>query len=291
MKATLKITDATGGSWDIDLAPDSVYTIGRSKENSVVLNDRRVSRHHAQIFCDGDAVRIIDGIVVGGEIKRSVNRVFVNGQPTLEKYLDDNDVITIGESSLVFQRVETPVAVYEPAMQEFSTLPVTAEPAGLVPDTEDAPRSSSTAIPPVPAAPVPTALRYDDQPLGHTQMLLSAEKIIGKSVTSMEAGLTTPAELKSLRRKAETLEMLYELSKTLGNVFDLKEIFIRATDLIFRGTPADRVVALLAEETVDGKILDYSLVPIAMKARDAQLEKLTEKLPVSRTITQRVMRE
>ncbi len=291
MKATLKITDATGGSWDIDLARDSVYTIGRSKENSVVLNDRRVSRHHAQIFCEGDAVRIIDGVVVGGEIKRSVNRVFVNGQPVLEKYLDENDVITIGESNLVFQRVAAPATAPEASVTEPKTLPVTSEPAAFVPPTGGVARSSSASIPPVPATPVQTALRYEDQPLGHTQMLLSAEKIIGKSVTSMEAELTTPAELKSLRRKAETLEMLYELSKTLGNVFDLKEIFIRATDLIFRGTPADRVVALLAEETVDGKILDYSLVPIAMKARDAQLEKLTEKLPVSRTITQRVMRE
>lgn len=292
MKATLKITDATGGSWDIDLAPDSVYTIGRSKENSVVLNDRRVSRHHAQIFCEGNAVRIIDGVVVAGEIKRSVNRVFVNGQPVLEKFLDDHDVITIGESTLVFQRVATPVSGPGPVTPDHATLPVTAEPTDFVPPTENTPRSSSsTSIPPVPATPVPTALRYDDQPLGHTQMLISAEKIIGKSVTSIEAELTTPSELKSLRRKAETLEMLYELSKTLGNVFDLKEIFIRATDLIFRGTPADRVVALLAEETVDGKILDYSLVPIAMKARDAQLEKLTEKLTISRTITQRVMRE
>ena len=34
------------------------------------------------------------------------------------------------------------------------------------------------------------------------------------------------------------------MSKTLGTVFDLKEIFVKATDLIFRGTPAERVVAL-----------------------------------------------
>ena len=59
--------------------------------------------------------------------------------------------------------------------------------------------------------------------------------------------------------------MLYEMSKTLGTIFDLKEIFVQATDLIFRGTPADRVVALLADETLDGKILDYSLSPIAFK--------------------------
>jgi adenylate cyclase len=81
------------------------------------------------------------------------------------------------------------------------------------------------------------------------------------------------------------------MSKTLGTVFDLREIFVKATDLIFRGTPAERVVALIADETLDGKILEYSLYPIAMKARDETLEKLTEKLTISRTITQKVMRE
>ena len=37
------------------------------------------------------------------------------------------------------------------------------------------------------------------------------------------------------------------MSKTLGSVFDLNAIFEKATDIIFRSTPADRVVALLAE--------------------------------------------
>jgi adenylate cyclase len=81
------------------------------------------------------------------------------------------------------------------------------------------------------------------------------------------------------------------MCKTLGTVFDIKEIFIKATDLIFRGTPAERVVALLADETPDGQIMEYNLFPIAIKARDETLEKLTEKMSISRTITQKVMRE
>jgi adenylate cyclase len=51
------------------------------------------------------------------------------------------------------------------------------------------------------------------------------------------------------------------------------------------------VVALLADESLDGKILDYSLYPIAVRARDKNFENLTEKLTLSRTITQKVMRE
>jgi adenylate cyclase len=74
-------------------------------------------------------------------------------------------------------------------------------------------------------------------------------------------------------------------------VFDLKEIFERATDLIFRGTPADRVVALLTDEAPGGEIPGYNLYPIAVKTRDETLKNLTGKLTISRTITNKVMRE
>lgn len=262
MKSILKITEATGNSWDFELAPNSVYTIGRAKENDIVLNDRRVSRHHAQVAAENGSYKIIDGYIAGGELKRSVNRVFVNGIPHLDKILESGDQVMIGESRLLFERLPEDITL----QQETET------------ETEKEIR--------------PKGVSFDDQPLGHTQLLISAREIIGKqSKLSIEAEMVSPDEIKELRRKAQILEMLYELSKSLGTIFDLKEIFVRATDLIFRGTPSDRVVALLADETLDGKILDYSLYPIAMKARDENLEKVTEKLTISRTITQKVMRE
>jgi adenylate cyclase len=257
VKSILKITEATGNSWDFELTPNAVYSIGRAKENDIVLNDRRVSRHHAQVATENGNFKIIDGYFADGEFKRSVNRVFVNGIPHLDKVLEPGDMVTIGESRLVFETVPE-----EP----------TIETGG-----QDR---------------VPTGVNFDDQPLGHTQLLMSAREIIGKhSNLSIEAEMVSPSEIKELRRKAQILEMLYDMSKSLGTIFDLKGIFEQATDLIFRGTPSDRVVALLADETIDGKILDYSLFPIALKARDENLEKVSERLAVSRTITQKVMRE
>ena len=50
--------------------------------------------------------KLIDGYFVDGEIQRSVNRVFVNGPPQLEKILEPGDLITIGESRLEFERFE-----------------------------------------------------------------------------------------------------------------------------------------------------------------------------------------
>jgi adenylate cyclase len=246
----LKITEATGKVWELQLLPNSLYTIGRAKENHIILNDQRVSRFHAHIKSANNGFMVIDGIQAGNEIKRSVNKVFVNGTQFFDKQLEFGDVITIGGSELVFQKGVIAEKVVEGTVQ------------------------------------------FDDKPIGQTQMLISAKDIIGKqSNISLEATFATPEEIKELRRKAQILELLYEMSKTLGTVFDLKEIFAKATDLIFRVTPAERVVALLADESIDGKILDYSLYPIAVRARDENLVNLTEKLTLSRTITQKVMRE
>jgi adenylate cyclase len=264
VSAILKITEASGKSWEINLLPRISYSIGRAKDNDIVLNDRKASRRHAQIVGQGDDFKLIDGYYANGEIQRSVNRVFVNGVPLLEKVLEPGDEIVIGESRFEYQKLAPSL----PSI-EFKK-PFVAE------DTTE----------------VPQSVNYDDKPLGHTQLLISANEIIGtRSNLSFETEVTTPDEIKSLRRKAQVLDLLYEMSKTLGTVFDLKEIFVKATDLIFRGTPAERVVALLADETVDGKILDYSLYAIAVRARDEKLEEMTKKLTISRTITQKVMRE
>lgn len=286
MDANLKIIEATGRTWELILLPNTIYTIGRAKDNDIILNDQRVSRHHAHIRTDDAGFTLIDGYFAGSELRRSVNKVFFNGVPFFEKKLENGDQITIGGSKLEFYFTENYV---EPTYSE----PSYAEP--IVPKPSVSEFNDKNFVDPVGAtevASLPQKVKYDDQPLGHTQMLISASEIIGRrSNISIETSLATPAEIKELRRKAQILELLYEMSRTLGTVFDLKEIFVKATDLIFRGTPAERVVALIADESMDGKILDYSLQPIAVKARDSQLEELTDKLTISRTITQKVMRE
>ncbi len=273
MSALLQITEPNGRIWETNLVPGTVYSIGRAKENDIVLNDRRVSRKHARVTSDGDRFTIVDGYFENGNLIRSVNHVFVNGAPMLEKKLEPGDAIIIGESRLEFKAAEAPSP--PDTLPEFMNRVVSGGNYGAetVADTTE-------------------GVNYDDKPLGHTQVQLSANEIIGRQThLSIESTVATAEEVKDLRRKAKMLELLYEMSKSIGTVFDLKEIFQKATDLIFRGTPADRVVALIADETIDGKILDFSLFPIAVRTREASTDKVTEKLTISRTITQKVMRE
>jgi adenylate cyclase len=247
--AHLKITDASGRQWQFNFLPKATCTIGRAPDNSVVLDDPRASRYHAHITQADDGVcTIVDGALVNNQLRRSANKVFINGEPRFDQQLKNGDRITIGASTL---RFEQPV--------EERT----------------------------------TDVRYDDKPLGHTQLLISANDVMSTVLRSKDEVAASPQRdkvLEALQRKANILTALYEMSKTLGSVFDLHAIFEKATDIIFRSTPADRVVALLAESTT-GELEDAKLTPIAMRARDNKLEAHARKLSIGRTITRKVMKD
>ena len=254
--AFLKVTDASGRQAQTQLNARTTYTIGRAPDNHVVLDDPRASRHHAHIKPNDDgSFMVIDGIFVNGQIKRSANKVYVNGEQKFEHQLRDGDRVTIGASTLKFEQA----------------------------------KEERTAD-----------LSYDDKPLGHTQLLMSAKDVLNtvlrQSDPSLTMGSTTVARgdkvLESLQRKANILGEIYEMSKALGAGFDLDKIFKMATDIIFRSTPADRVVALLADGIVTEQNADEAkLFPIATRARDEKLEAHARKMTIGRTITRKVMKD
>jgi adenylate cyclase len=244
--ALLKITDASGRQWEHTLTTQSC-TIGRAPDNVVVLDDPRASRYHAHVKSGEEgSFMLVDGAVINGELRRSANKVFINGEPRYEQTLKNGDRVTIGASTLRFEQEE-----------------------------EER-----------------TDVRYDDKPLGHTQLLISANDVMSTVLrSSPDLGPARDKVLETLQRKANILTALYEMSKTLGSCFDLQAIFAKATDVIFRATPADRVVALLAEDSNTGNPEDVKLTPIATRSRDEKLEAHARKLTIGRTITRKVMRD
>lgn len=250
--AQLKVTDASGRQAQHPLSASTTCMIGRAPDNQIVLDDPRASRHHAHIRPDADgSFMLIDGAVVNGQIKRSANKVFVNGEQKFEQLLKDGDRITIGASTLRFEQ----------------------------------PKEERTAD-----------LSFDDKPLGHTQLLMSAKDVLTTVLRQTDptasAGAPRDKVLESLQRKANILSELYEMSKALGSGFDLDRIFKMATDIIFRSTPADRVIALLADVLVtEQNADDAKLFPIATRARDEKLEAYARKMTIGRTITRKVMKD
>jgi len=253
--AVLKVTDASGRQAQHQLNARVNCMIGRAPDNQIVLDDPRASRHHAHIKANEDgSFTVVDGVIVNGQIKRSANKVFVNGEQKFEHPLKDGDRVTIGASTLRFEQ----------------------------------PKEERTAD-----------LSYDDKPLGHTQLLMSAKDVLTTVLRQSDPGISGGASaprgdrvLESLQRKANILSEIYEMSKALGAGFDLDRIFKMATDIIFRSTPADRVVALLSDGIVTEQNADNAkLFPIATRARDEKLEAHARKMTIGRTITRKVMKD
>ena len=69
-------------------------SIGRTRENDIVLENRGVSRKHAMIEFNNNAAVIIDN--------ESLNGTFVNNRKIDEEILRDQDTITIGKYALVY---------------------------------------------------------------------------------------------------------------------------------------------------------------------------------------------
>src|SRR4030067_1171630 len=71
-------------------------SIGRTPDNDIVLDNRGVSRKHAQIEFNNNSALIIDN--------ESLNGTFVNNRKVTEEVLKDSDVINIGKFTLLFHQ-------------------------------------------------------------------------------------------------------------------------------------------------------------------------------------------
>lgn len=81
----------------VPLGSDPVL-IGRDPQNDVVLDDRRVSRKHAEIRLRLGRYTLYD--------LQSTNGTYVNGRRVAEKVLEDGDKVSIGGLEIVFRAAD-----------------------------------------------------------------------------------------------------------------------------------------------------------------------------------------
>jgi hypothetical protein len=94
MEATLK---GPYGQTNLEPTPYP-YTIGRAPENLLIVNDPKVSSHHAQIRPEGQGYDIVD---LG-----SSNGTFVNEQrlvPNVPRLLYTGDQVRVGDTVFVYE--------------------------------------------------------------------------------------------------------------------------------------------------------------------------------------------
>jgi hypothetical protein len=78
-----------------DLATEGA-TIGRAPDNTLALDDKTVSRYHAEIRATDEGRWMVRDLA-------SVNGILINGDLVSEQVLEDGDVLTVGETNLRFR--------------------------------------------------------------------------------------------------------------------------------------------------------------------------------------------
>jgi hypothetical protein len=91
-----------------------VVTIGRALDNDVVIDDPRVSRHHAQLRLRQGRYVLYDTGSSGGTL--------VNNQPVSEVVLSAGDVISLAGAQIIFGE-DTPTPP-QPSVKKEDTLPL-----------------------------------------------------------------------------------------------------------------------------------------------------------------------
>ncbi len=95
MRARLTIEKGEGSPNVHELLPGQANTLGRSRKNTIVLQDEHASREHAQIVCDNGQWYIED--------LNTLNGTFVDGDKiTARQQLDNGQIIGIADMRLRF---------------------------------------------------------------------------------------------------------------------------------------------------------------------------------------------
>jgi adenylate cyclase len=134
-------------------------------------------------------------------------------------------------------------------------------------------------------------VQFDSQALGTTLLVRTPDQIIHRLLppsTTTASELSQPIaedSIEMLKKKAETLTHLYELSQVLNSVFSLTEVFKRVSQMLFRLTPSDRFVVVLKDSQTG------ELSPFVTELRDPHSQRRGEKISISRTVLDRVLCE
>jgi adenylate cyclase len=133
----------------------------------------------------------------------------------------------------------------------------------------------------------PPPLSYTDEPLSMSTSMVPAETGVTALLMTTSSQRTKDDEIKELRRKAEMLAQLCEMSAALASDFDTASILDYATGVVMRTIPADCCAALLTEQGEDPR-------PVSLRFRrpntdSAQQQPLISRTAVRTAIEKRVM--
>ncbi|MDB9823425.1 FHA domain-containing protein [Deltaproteobacteria bacterium] len=250
----MNIADKDGRIYHYPILKEEV-TVGRGKDNDIVLNDSTASRNHASIVKKENNYVLIDN--------GSFNGTNVNGQLVRNAILRNDDLIKIGHTKLSFIAEED----YDPSSSDSLV---------LIPETDS--EKDDQKI-------VQSSSQADYQESG--ELLIKSPRKGDPSISHEDAGPehTVEEDLTNLERSNKVLFVLYEISRQLNSMGDFNELLSKIMDLIFKIIDADYGFLILTGEEDNDE-----LMPVVVKYKDEKV-KDKGKLKASRTIVNKVIQD
>jgi adenylate cyclase len=254
--ATLYVTTADGRISTYPLLRQET-TIGRSKENDLVLLDHTVSRKHARITKTDQGHLLSD---LG-----SVNGTVLNETLIQSALLKHEDIIKIGLNTLTYLSRPRTVKSFKGRLTLNGGTEWSKEPEPII-------KASSETFSPL-----------------DSQVLL-VSKDLGESGRALPFKKETDVpdfkqDLSALERTNKVLYILYEISRQLNSIHDFNELLNKIMDLVFVVIDADYGFLILT-----GERDREELIPVVVKSREDQTGE-QESLKASRTIINRVIHD
>jgi adenylate cyclase len=238
--------------------PEDVITIGRSKDNHVVLFDHTASRRHAKVRKTPDGYLLMD--------LDSHNGTHVNGSRVTSRILRHNDLVEIGTSVLSFQ--------YEIG-DDDEPVPLAGIESG---DKE--PQGAHDAF-------LKLAIRYDEKAQDliasiRSQAPLEEEELL--SEVEAEEKETSQISLLNLAKSNKILYVLYLVTRMLLTTTHQDQLLRTILDLAFQVIASDFGFIVLRDPK-DGRV-----VPKVIKHKK-EPEKPTGELRLQQAILDKVINE
>ena len=252
---TIHIANKDGRTYNYKILKDEI-TIGRGKDNDIVLDDSTASRNHAKIIKSKNDYRLID---LG-----SFNGTKVNDKSIHNTILHPDDLIRIGFTKLVFLTKEK----YQSSIMESII---------LIPETEDGKDDQRI---------IQSSPQMDHYQESGELLLRSPRKTEISAPSKKESHKDRIEEdLTNLERSNKVLFVLYEISRQLNSVSDFNELLSKIMDLIFMIIDADYGFLILT-----GDKDKEDLIPVVVKYKDDKMKDKGE-LKASRTIVNKVIHD
>ena len=208
------------------------FSVGRSPENTLHVDDSQVSRRHA----------VIDQLPNGTVLRDlgSGNGTFVGGQKISEYRLSSGDIIRIGGSQLRFETVPVPSlkAAAPPS-------PTSSTARGIVP---------ALMHPPKPGTAVTIgSVRYERKHEGVLKALTASDF----GVTIFQQPSRESVSKQQLLDLQKRLAAIYNANQIISSEHDLHKLFERVMEQIFALVPAHNGVIILKDEETGEPVTSF----------------------------------